>query len=55
MATMNPAEMLDIGSRVGSIEVGKNADFIVLAGHLFDYRVVPSHVFVDGRLEVERR
>ena len=55
MATMNPAELLDIGNRVGSIEVGKDADFVVLEGHPFDYRVVPSHVFVDGRLEVERR
>ena len=55
MATLNAAEMLDIDDRVGSIEVGKDADFVVLEGHPFDYRVVPSHVFVDGRLEVERR
>ena len=55
MATMSPAELLDIGNRVGSIEVGKDADFVVLEGHPFDYRVVPSHVVVDGRLEVERR
>ena len=55
MATMNPAELLDIGNRVGSIEVGKDADFVVLEGHPFDYRGVPSHVFVDVRLEVKRR
>ena len=55
MATLNAAEMLDIGDRVGSIEVGKDADFLVLEGHPFDYRVVPSFVFVDGRLEVEGR
>ena len=55
MATLNAAEILDIGDRVGSIEVGKDADFVVLEGHPFDYRVVPSYVFVDGRLEAERR
>ena len=55
MATIYAAEMLDIDDRVGSIEVGKDADFVVLEGHPFDYRVVPSHVFVDGKLEVERR
>jgi imidazolonepropionase-like amidohydrolase len=55
MATMNAAEMLDIEDRVGSIEEGKDADFVVLEGHPFDYRVLPSYVFVDGKLEVERR
>ena len=44
-----------MGDRLGSIEVGKDADFVVLEGHPFDYRVVPESVFVDGRLEVERR
>ena len=55
MATLNAAEMLDMGDRIGSIEVGKDADFVVLEGHPFDYRVVPRYVFVDGRLEAERR
>ena len=51
MATLNAAEMLDVADRVGSIEVGKDADFVVLEGHPFDYRVVPQMVFVDGKLE----
>ena len=56
MATLNAAEMLDVDDRVGSIEAGKDADFVILEGHPFDYRVIPSWVFVDGRLEaVERR
>jgi len=55
MATLNAAEMLDMADRIGSIAVGKDADFVVLEGHPFDYRVVPSYVFVDGRLEAERR
>ena len=51
MATLNAAELLDIDDRIGSIEVGKDADFVILEGHPFDYRVVPDWVFVDGRLE----
>lgn len=51
MATLNAAELLDMDDRIGSIEVGKDADFVILEGHPFDYRVVPGWVFVDGRLE----
>ena len=54
MATLNAAEMVGMDDRVGSIEAGKDADFVVLEGHPFDYRVVPVMVFVDGRLEVQR-
>jgi imidazolonepropionase-like amidohydrolase len=53
MATLNAAELLDMDDRIGSIDVGKDADFVVLEGHPFDYRVVPSFVFVDGQLELE--
>ena len=51
MATLNAAELLDMDDRLGSIEPGKDADFVILEGHPFDYRVVPGWVFVDGRLE----
>ena len=51
MATLNAAELLDVDDRIGSIETGKDADFVILEGHPFDYRVVPAWVFVDGRLE----
>ncbi|MYC51818.1 MAG: amidohydrolase family protein [Gammaproteobacteria bacterium] len=51
MATLNAAELLDMDDRIGSIEVGKDADFVILAGHPFDYRVLPGWVFVDGKLE----
>ncbi len=54
MATLNAAELLGIDDRIGSIEPGKDADFVILEGHPFDYRVVPSWVFVDGKLESER-
>ncbi|MYF75814.1 MAG: amidohydrolase family protein [Acidobacteria bacterium] len=51
MATLNAAELVDLDDRIGSIEAGKDADFVILKGHPFDYRVLPDWVFVDGRLE----
>ncbi len=53
MATLNAAELVGMGDRIGSIEVGKDADFVILEGHPFDYRVLPQWVFVDGRLEFD--
>ena len=48
MATLNAAEMFDVADQIGSIEIGKKADFIILEGHPFDYRVLPTMVFIDG-------
>ena len=55
MATLNAAEVAGVSDRMGSIEVGKDADFVVLEGHPFDYRATPLLVFVDGQLETDRR
>jgi imidazolonepropionase-like amidohydrolase len=55
MATLNAAEVAGVSDRMGSIEVGKDADFVVLEGHPFDYRATPLLVFVDGKLETDRR
>ena len=55
MGTLNAAEILGLGDQLGSIESGKQADFMVLEGHPFQYNVLPVMVFVDGRLEVDLR
>jgi imidazolonepropionase-like amidohydrolase len=55
MVTLNAAEMIGMEDRIGSIDVGKDADFMVLEGHPFDYRVLPQMVFIDGELVFERR
>ena len=54
MVTLNAAEMLGVGDQVGSIDVGKDADFMILEGHPLDYRVLPQMVFVDGRQVVNK-
>jgi imidazolonepropionase-like amidohydrolase len=50
MFSLNAAEMFGLEDRIGSIDVGKDADFMILEGHPFDYRVLPEMVFIDGRL-----
>ena len=50
MLTLHAAEMAGMGDRIGSIDVGKDADLVILEGHPFDYRVLPQMVFIDGDL-----
>ena len=54
MVTLNAAEMLGVNDLVGSLDVGKDADFMILEGHPLDYRVLPQMVFVDGRQVVNK-
>jgi imidazolonepropionase-like amidohydrolase len=53
--TINAAEIIGVGERVGSLEVGKDADITVFSGHPFDYRTRVEKVFVDGKLAFERK
>jgi imidazolonepropionase-like amidohydrolase len=52
--TINAAEIIGVDDRIGSLEVGKDADIIVLSGHPFDYRTVPELVLVDGQVAYQR-
>lgn len=47
--TINPARICGIDNRVGSIEVGKDADFVLFKGSPFDITTPPSAVFMDGK------
>jgi imidazolonepropionase-like amidohydrolase len=47
--TINAAEVIGVADRVGSLEVGKDADIVVFSGHPFDYRTVAELVLVDGQ------
>ena len=52
--TINPAEIIGVADRVGSLEVGKDADIVVFSGHPFDYRSVAELVLVDGQVAYRR-
>jgi imidazolonepropionase-like amidohydrolase len=46
--TLHAAEMLDLGDRVGSLDVGKDADFVVLSGPPFSVRTRVLETWIDG-------
>ncbi len=48
--TLEAARVLGVADRVGSIEVGKDADLVVLTGEPFDARSRVERVLVDGAL-----
>ncbi|WP_227353921.1 amidohydrolase [Haladaptatus salinisoli] len=47
--TRNPAEILGIEDRVGTLEEGTDADVVIWDGEPFDIRSDARHVFVDGK------
>lgn len=53
--TINPAEILGIDSRLGSIEPGKDADLVIWSGHPFETMTVAEKVFIEGELVFERK
>jgi len=44
------AEIAGIDDRVGSLEVGKDADISIFNGHPFDFKTKAVKVFVDGNI-----
>jgi len=53
--TIKAAEIIGVADRVGSLDVGKDADLVVFSGHPFDYRTVVELVLVDGQVAYERK
>ncbi len=51
--TINGAKIAGIADRVGSLETGKDGDFLVIDGSLFDLESSVERVFIEGE-EVER-
>lgn len=51
--TINPAEIIGVADRIGSLEPGKDADLVVLSGHPLEYRSVPELVLIDGEKAYE--
>ena len=52
--TLAPARMLDLGERVGSLEVGKDADFVVLDGEPFSVYTRVLETWVEGHKVFDR-
>lgn len=52
--TINAARVLGIDDRVGSIELGKDADLIVLDRELLDYESFVHYAVVNGRLAYDK-
>lgn len=48
--TINPARAINADHRVGSIEIGKDADIIIYNGHPFDLRNTVKLVMIDGKV-----
>jgi imidazolonepropionase-like amidohydrolase len=49
--TINPAEILGIADRVGSLTPGKDADIVLWSGHPFDFYSKVEKAFVNGKEE----
>ncbi|MCQ1528649.1 amidohydrolase [Lutispora saccharofermentans] len=52
--TIYPAEILGIADRVGSIEVGKDADIAIFDGHPFNATAKTEAVLIDGQVVYRR-
>lgn len=46
--TINPAEHIGVADRVGSLEIGKDADVVITAGSPFEVMTPVKAVFIDG-------
>jgi len=55
MVTLNPAIQLGIDKWVGSIEVGKDADFAIFNGHPLSVYSMCTMTMIDGEVYFERR
>jgi imidazolonepropionase-like amidohydrolase len=54
LVTINPARQLRIDDRVGSLDVGKDADIVVWTHHPLSAYAIADRVYIDGRLYYER-
>ena len=54
MITLNPAIQLGIDKRVGSIDVGKDADLALFTAHPLSTYAVVEKTFIDGQIYFDR-
>jgi cytosine/adenosine deaminase-related metal-dependent hydrolase len=46
--TLHPAQILGVGDRLGSLEVGKRANIVVTSGHILQPTTPVLLLFIDG-------
>jgi imidazolonepropionase-like amidohydrolase len=54
MITLNPAIQLGIDNRVGSIEIGKDADLVLFSAHPLSSYTRVEQTFIDGQIYFDR-
>ncbi len=52
--TIVPATMMGLQKRIGSLEIGKDADLLILNGQPLDYRTYVETAIVNGKVVYER-
>jgi adenine deaminase len=52
--TLNPARQLKVDHRVGSLEEGKDADFVLWNGHPLSTYTLCEQTWIDGRKYFDR-
>ena len=55
MITINPAWIVGVDDRVGSIDVGKDADLVIWDGYPLSSYGVPEKVLIDGEIYFDRQ
>ena len=50
MVTLNPAKLLHLDDRMGTIETGKDADLVLWTDHPLSIYAKPAKTLVDGRI-----
>ncbi|MDI3507862.1 MAG: hypothetical protein PWP48_810 [Clostridiales bacterium] len=53
--TINAAQITGIADRVGSLEVGKDADIAIFDGNPLEFRTKSQMIFINGRLVFRRQ
>ncbi len=54
LVTINPARQLGIADRVGSLEVGKDADVVIWNHHPLSTYAIVEKTYIDGKLYYDR-
>jgi imidazolonepropionase-like amidohydrolase len=54
LVTLNPARQLGVAERVGSLEVGKDADFVLWSAHPLSTAARAEQTWIDGRRYFDR-